>query len=67
LDRARDIQADEAPVDDSVGHQGWAKLLTAAGYGVGIALIIWGVGFGEPPFILLGLVVLAILVLTTDG
>jgi hypothetical protein len=67
LGRTREMHADEMPVDDGVGHPARAKLLTAAGYAVGIVLIIWGIGSGEPLFILLGLVILAILVRTTDG
>jgi hypothetical protein len=67
LNRAREIRAGEASVDFGKGRRGWARLLTAPGYGAGIALIVWGVAAGALLPTLLGLVIVAIPVLTTDG
>jgi hypothetical protein len=48
-------------------RQRWNRTLAAAGYMAAIGSIIWGFGSGDPLPILLGLIVLAILLLTTDG
>jgi hypothetical protein len=67
LDGARETRADEVPVDDGRGRRGRAELVSAAGYGAGIARIIRAVAAGVPLPTLLGFVIVAILVLTTDG
>jgi hypothetical protein len=67
LNRPREARPDEASVDTDVGRQSPSKFLAAAGYAVAVGLIVWGIISSDSLPILLGLVGLAILVLTTDG
>ena len=48
-------------------RRGWRRAATIVGYGLGVALVVAGLALGEPALALAGLVLLAILVLTTDG
>ena len=45
----------------------WQRILVVAGYSLGILLIVWGAATGQLVPVLFGLVILAILFLTTNG
>ncbi len=57
----------EPSVHDDVGRLDWQRIVVVAGYGLGVLLIVWGAATGELVPVLFGLVILAILFLTTNG
>jgi hypothetical protein len=50
-----------------MGGQRWRQVATGAGYLLGALLMIWGAASGDPAIFLLGLVLLAIMLLLTNG
>ena len=65
--RPRDDWGPDVSVEHIVDRQRWARALAAASYLFSAVLIAWGVASGETALILIGLVLLAILLLTTNG
>jgi hypothetical protein len=65
--RAREAPTGEAAVGYGVDRLDWARSLAVAGYLVTVGLLVWGIASSDPVLVLLGLVLLALLLLTTDG
>jgi hypothetical protein len=63
----REAPTGEAAVGYGVDRLDWARSRAVAGYLVTVALIVWGIASSDPAPILLGLVLLAVLLLTTNG
>jgi hypothetical protein len=49
-----------------VGRARWANLLATAGYVVGVAAIVWGLLSGDSLSALLGLIIVAIALVTAE-
>jgi hypothetical protein len=64
--RPRETRADARAVDHGMDREHWGNRLAAAGYLLGLASIVWGLPSGDPLPILLGLVVVAIVIVTTE-